>query len=58
MWVDSAATVHSIRDRQTHADHLVQTRISYPDKHFPASGLDSSQLITVIHRKATPNKLL
>jgi hypothetical protein len=35
LWVDSAATVHNIKDRQTHADHLAHTRISYPDTAFP-----------------------
>lgn len=28
--VDSAATVHSIRDRQSQADHRTQTRIGFP----------------------------
>jgi hypothetical protein len=28
--VDSAATVHNIRDRQSHADHRTQTRIGFP----------------------------
>jgi hypothetical protein len=27
LWVDSAATVHNIRDRQSQADHRTQTRI-------------------------------
>jgi hypothetical protein len=27
LWVDSAATVHTIRDRQSQADHRTQTRI-------------------------------
>jgi len=58
LWVDSAATVHIIRDRQIHADHLTHNRINYPRELFPALGLDSSKLITVIHRKATPGKLL
>jgi hypothetical protein len=30
LWVDSAATVHNIRDRQSHADHRTQTRIGFP----------------------------
>jgi len=30
LWVDSAATVHNIRDRQSHADHRIQTRIGFP----------------------------
>lgn len=29
LWVDSAATVHSIKDRQSHADHRTQTRIAF-----------------------------
>jgi hypothetical protein len=53
LWVDSAATVHNIRDRQSHADHLTQTRIQ-----VPTSGLDSYELITVIRKRATSDKLL
>jgi hypothetical protein len=30
LWVDSAATVHNIRDRQTHADHRIHTRMNFP----------------------------
>jgi len=30
LWVDSAATVHNIRDRQSQADHRTQTRIDFP----------------------------
>ena len=30
LWVDSAATVHTIRDRQSQADHRTQTRIDFP----------------------------
>jgi hypothetical protein len=28
--VDSAAAVHSIRDRQTHAEHRISNRIGFP----------------------------
>jgi hypothetical protein len=27
LWVDSAATVHNIKDRHSQADHRIQTRI-------------------------------
>jgi hypothetical protein len=30
LWVDSAATVHNIRDRQSQADHRTHTRIGFP----------------------------
>jgi len=30
LWVDSAATAHNIRDRQSQADHRTQTRIDFP----------------------------
>ena len=30
LWVDSAATIHNIRDRQSQADHRTQTRIGFP----------------------------
>jgi hypothetical protein len=53
LWVDSAATVHTIKDRHSHADHRTQTRIE-----FPTSGLDSYELITVIRKRATSDKLL
>jgi hypothetical protein len=29
LWVDSAATVHNIKDRQSHVDHLTHKRITY-----------------------------
>jgi hypothetical protein len=51
--VDSAAAVHSISDRQTHAEHRISNRIG-----FPASNLDSFQGITVICYMAMPGKLL
>lgn len=30
LWLVSAATVHSIKDRQSSADHRTQTRIDFP----------------------------
>jgi hypothetical protein len=30
LWVDSAAAVHNVRDRQSQADHLNQSRINFP----------------------------
>jgi len=30
LWVDSAATAHNIRDKQSQADHRTQTRIGFP----------------------------
>jgi hypothetical protein len=30
LWVDSAAAVHNIRDRQSHVDHRNQRRINFP----------------------------
>jgi hypothetical protein len=29
LWADSAATLHNLKDRQSHAEHLVQNRIAY-----------------------------
>ena len=51
--MDSAATVHSIKDRQSHADHRTQTRIV-----FRLRELDSLELITVIRSAATSDKFL
>jgi len=30
-WVDSAATVHNNRDRQSHADQRIHNRITFPN---------------------------
>ena len=30
LWVDSAAAVHTIRDRQSHASHLIHLRTCFP----------------------------
>ncbi len=53
LWVDSAATVHSIRDRHSQADQRTQKRIG-----IPALGLECFQLITVIPAKAIMCRLL
>ena len=50
--MDSAATVQTIKDRHSHADHFTQKRM------FPALELDSFQLITVIRGTAIFGKLL
>jgi hypothetical protein len=52
LWVDSAATVHNIRDRQSQADHRTQTRIVFP------LWVRCLELITVIRNAATSDKLL
>ena len=52
LWVDSAAIVHSIKDRHSQADHRTQKRM---DSRF---GLDCLELITVICAAATSGKLL
>lgn len=53
VWVDSTAAVHNIKDKQNHADQRTHKRMN-----FPALGLDSFQLITVICETAMPDKLL
>ena len=65
--VDSNAAVQTIRDRHIHADHFTQIRIFldlqpirgklHPNR-IPASGIDSFQVKTVIHRKSIRRKLL
>jgi hypothetical protein len=47
LWVDSAATVHNIRDSDNQADHRTHKRIR-----FPVWELDSFELTKVIHRVA------
>jgi hypothetical protein len=55
LWVDSAAAVHSIRDRQSHADQrytdrmLSRIRIETPNYY---------EVTTVVARDAIPDKLL
>jgi len=58
LWVDSAAAVQNTRDKQSHADHLTHKRMHFPRKTLSCFGIDSSELITVIHRKAMTGKLL
>jgi hypothetical protein len=47
LWVDSAATVHNIRDSDNQADHRTHKRIR-----FPVWELDAFELTKVIHRVA------
>jgi hypothetical protein len=39
LWVDSTATVHTIKDRQIHADHLTHKRIPYPRQTLSCFGI-------------------
>jgi hypothetical protein len=57
LWVDSAAAVHNMRDRQSHADHRPQKRIVRV-LCIPASGLDSLEFIKVTSYHATCSTLL
>lgn len=34
-WVHSSAAVHTIRDRQSHADHRIHNRMEDPRNDFP-----------------------
>ena len=57
LWVHSAAAVHNIRDRQSHANHRT-TRQPQISRYGSRFGLDSLKLITVIRARQCPDKLL
>ncbi len=52
LWVDSTTAAHNIRDRQSHVNHRKVNRVR------SCIGLNSFKLISVVPRKAMPEKLL
>jgi hypothetical protein len=55
LWVDSAAAVHNIRDRQSHADQRYSERML---SCIRIEKTDHLELTTDVCRHAIPDKLL